>query len=732
MPVSRDSSDVIPVPLNWTCILSINIVQIARMLKEYGFIDGCLALNLEQMQVNGGSPEQLLHHFLLTFFHCYRYPIDSVLEQIQNEKLRFQFLELVEFARLNVGRMQKIWRVDSDQLGHRQFLNNFYRILKRFHNDPKNSYKERIVLFNRFEKQISRAIRLTNDAEKQMHLIDKKVVLIAAYIDFLTIKYKNDLPSYAIFEKLRKLNYQRNAGASSTLIPEIVYCQRKGIALAIAGEFEKGEELINHFEFLISNFDIPCREFGNKCYFRMYFNLWKYEKYPTEDLKQSIIADGKKGLGQDGMCSYDSREFWKTPLLIKMIYCLLGIGNRGNPFSVPGVLDDDIRKAEEYIGCINFKASSMRREMQLLVAKARIFELKLEYSGALKIVAAAKDIALQGQYEEVNTITEYQKQLEMAMSAISVSSLDWSGLLGSGICDLYYPMTVQSLPYQTNVDQLDEYNNELMAKRANLNPFLCFKSTNSDLQKNFDDEKMSTLDLSPNVFCDWSGLLKANSSEKVSNILSHNKSERKYVYIYEIQSNSKKTTTCSTYKGMHFKALDKLVRLTSSSELHDVSLRSCPVLTDYRQWNVKSSFGMINEEVESAFEHYETSSCLLVISPKEVNEFMSSNKYLHAGKCLKHQGSFHLPFEVIEDDELFGDNTIENKNKFESRSALYDSSDFQSFSEDSLFHEPFKHLIPWEDCQKGKEKDDGVDKTLDDKSFELLHDVDLRLDSFSV
>ena len=388
---------------------SVDPYPLLEHLLTCGFLTHPFFIHLVQMKNGGGATNLTIFTELVHIFvNDESRPLRTVISDLQYAGYINYSLIIKHIYDNNANGMRSMPRINVDQLGQRRFLTHFYKLLKDFHNNPNSTFNERLLKFHKFKYQIAIAIRREKDPVMQMYLVDKQVALYAAYIDFLTIKYKPDLYSYTIFDKLNKIIARRTAGPSCILIPQIVFCQRKAIACAIAGNFGTGEELISAMDNMVCHLGTMCRELGNISYFKMYFKLWKFEAYPSNDLQNDILLEGERGLAQDGLCSIDSRQFWIAPILIKMIYCLIGLGNKGNVIKGFIVYSKNIDRAENML-LRHFSKSglSIRRKMQLLVARARICELRSQWGTANLHIKEAHVLSRKGCYEEESVIAEY-------------------------------------------------------------------------------------------------------------------------------------------------------------------------------------------------------------------------------------------------------------------------------------------------------------------------------------
>ena len=310
---------------------------------------------------------------------------------------------------------------------NKKAIHIYFKNLKRLvHNaqfkNPREFFRKQArLLQDRIERE-------TVDESKRQFLADKFIALLGAEIDAIAITYDATLPDQDIFSELKSLT----AKSTDASISEVVFYGRKANALAIAKKFSEGEDMVKQAH-CCANFTGPCLEIANMIYIDVYFKLWQFEQTPTSKLKESLLYEGSKGLWALSEEEEDIRNLWKRMFLLRMIFCLLGLSNKGRCIPQCIISEEDVERAERYILEIDLENIEARREMMYYIAKARIQELKgLLYDAKMEIDKAS-EIAHSGNFKEVDSIEEYKsllRDLDQETEAKTVISVEHEELAG--------------------------------------------------------------------------------------------------------------------------------------------------------------------------------------------------------------------------------------------------------------------------------------------------------------
>ncbi|XP_048764541.2 uncharacterized protein LOC125672348 [Ostrea edulis] len=299
---------------------------------------------------------------------------------------------------------------------NKKTIHIYFKNLKRLvHNAQFRNPRE---FFRKQARQLRDQIEREKIESRKQFLADKYIALLGAEIDAIAITYDSTLPDQNIFEELRSLA----SLSTDASISEVVFFGRKANALAIAKKFLEGEDMVKQAH-CCANFTGPCLEIANMIYIDVYFKLWQFEQTPTNELKDALLYEGSKGLWALSEEEEEIRNLWKRMFLLRMIFCLLGLSNKGCCIPDCVISKEDVERAEGYMHEIDLKDIEARREMMYYIARARMQELKgLFYDASLEIDKASA-IAHSGNFKEMYSIEEYRYLLKDLDSETGVKTI---------------------------------------------------------------------------------------------------------------------------------------------------------------------------------------------------------------------------------------------------------------------------------------------------------------------
>ena len=116
----------------------------------------------------------------------------------------------------------------------------------------------------------------------------------------------------------------------------------------------------------------------------------------------------------------DARKFWKRMFILRMVYCLLGIGNRANVISRFVKDHKSIVEAQKLLAEFDqvWTGIDTRREMFYCVARSRLCEYLDHIEEALLYIGRAKRLAVEGCFaEKIPFVMEYERILKTRQNA---------------------------------------------------------------------------------------------------------------------------------------------------------------------------------------------------------------------------------------------------------------------------------------------------------------------------
>lgn len=299
---------------------------------------------------------------------------------------------------------------------NKKSIHLYFKNLKRLVHNAQ--FKDPRSFFRKQARLLQNQIQHERAESKRQFLSDKYIALLGAEIDAIAITYDVTLPDQDIFTELKSLA----VNSTDASISEVVFFGRKANALAIAKKFSEGEDMVKQAH-CCANFTGPCLEIANMIYIDVYFKLWQFEQTPTTELKESLLYEGSKGLWALSEEEEEIRNLWKRMFLLRMIFCLVGLSNKGR--CIPGcvICEEDVDSAEKYMNEIDLKDIEARREMMYYIAKARIKQLRRMFDDANTEIDRAEAIAQSGNFKEIDSIMEYRSFLKKLGSETEVKTV---------------------------------------------------------------------------------------------------------------------------------------------------------------------------------------------------------------------------------------------------------------------------------------------------------------------
>lgn len=299
---------------------------------------------------------------------------------------------------------------------NKKSIHLYFKNLKRLVHNAQ--FKDPRSFFRKQARLLQNQIQHERAESKRQFLSDKYIALLGAEIDAIAITYDVTLPDQDIFTELKSLA----VNSTDASISEVVFFGRKANALAIAKKFSEGEDMVKQAH-CCANFTGPCLEIANMIYIDVYFKLWQFEQTPTTELKESLLYEGSKGLWALSEEEEEIRNLWKRMFLLRMIFCLVGLSNKGGCISGCVICEEDVDRAERYMNEIDLKDIEARREMMYYIAKARIKQLRRMFDDANTEIDRAEAIAQSGNFKEIDSIMEYRSFLKKLGSETEVKTV---------------------------------------------------------------------------------------------------------------------------------------------------------------------------------------------------------------------------------------------------------------------------------------------------------------------
>ncbi|XP_052793094.1 uncharacterized protein LOC128226985 isoform X1 [Mya arenaria] len=249
-------------------------------------------------------------------------------------------------------------------------------------------------------------LKMQNESDEYRRQIfnDKCIAFIGAEIDAIAITFDESLCEGAVFTEMKSLT---NA-TSNTLLTDGVYFGRLANANAIAGRFNESNHMIKAA--LCNAFSIgPCFELVFMIYNAVQVMLFSFENSPTAENRRALLMFGNIGLQYAEQEISRSKMMWRRSYVLRMVFCLLGLGYKANVIENCPVDETCIVEAKKLLADIekNLTGIETRREMLYYVAKARLAELTKQQQDCLDNLRASRNLAHEGHFDELRFISDY-------------------------------------------------------------------------------------------------------------------------------------------------------------------------------------------------------------------------------------------------------------------------------------------------------------------------------------
>ncbi|XP_069138155.1 uncharacterized protein [Argopecten irradians] len=339
--------------------------------------------------------------------HCTIFTLICILLKIGQIELAQRLVDLAEHNRCE----RRIARVNRVQTDNHKSIRLFFKNLKSQVHDAtlKNPREALRCLAERYYRKLN----CESNASRQYYFADKLVAILGVEIDAHAITFNDKLSSHALFDELKALV----PASSNTMMTDVSYFGRLANANAIGGRFDEGQTMLVKAQYSAATFT-SCLEVANMFYIQVYFLLWEFEATGSPQLKHLLLETAEKGIASLQDEDNDIRVLWTRMFLLRMIFCLLGIGNRANILQGFLPSSQDIAQAQCLLQRLRWEGIwngiETRREMFYWVAMSRLNALQGQIAEAKVNAITAQKLAFSGKFKELTFITSCVEVLERA------------------------------------------------------------------------------------------------------------------------------------------------------------------------------------------------------------------------------------------------------------------------------------------------------------------------------
>ncbi|XP_052793102.1 uncharacterized protein LOC128226990 isoform X2 [Mya arenaria] len=237
------------------------------------------------------------------------------------------------------------------------------------------------------------------NVDQRQFLADKCVAIIVAEIDAFAITFDKGLYKGHLFTIMNGLISK----TSNSVLTYVFYFGRLANAYAIAGRLDESEKMLEAARCKAVHI---CCELSFMFYIEVQVKLHSFERTPTVDERRDLLIWGRMGIE----CAEQyGKKTWRRSFVLRMVFCLLGLGNRANVIENCPVDKACITEAKELLADIdrNWTGIETRRKMFYYLARGRIAELTKEYQDSLYNLQLSMNLANEGHFFEFGSISAY-------------------------------------------------------------------------------------------------------------------------------------------------------------------------------------------------------------------------------------------------------------------------------------------------------------------------------------
>ena len=313
----------------------------------------------------------------------------------------------------------------SSSSGDRTRLQTLYRILKRMVHD--SQFKNPREALRSMVKRFRLDFEVERDELKRQKLADKCVAILGVELDahYDSLGCKVEITQQEMLMEMKQLI----SNTTNPLITDTIVYSRQANLDAFHGDFSHAENMLVAARGSAQGVE-QCLELVNLLYVEVYVKLWEFEASPSKENIDTLMMWGRFGLECLNNEHEETRRMWKRMFILRMVFGLLGLGNRGNIIQGYSVDRASIREAQDLLADVDkiWDRIEVRREMFYCIARSRLNELLGLFDIAKGYLERAKALAVQGGFFEKlsyidNFMTSIDNRLGQTCSVQFASSL---------------------------------------------------------------------------------------------------------------------------------------------------------------------------------------------------------------------------------------------------------------------------------------------------------------------
>lgn len=304
------------------------------------------------------------------------------------------------------------------------FTENRRRISMMSHRLKRLNHDGDVDKFRKFMGKISdkfskHKLDRFKNIKPRMNLADMKFTSLEAEASFKRVNYDVNLSKNPIFEEMKStIPFTTNPQVSS-----MTYLARYGSAISMLESLDVGLGFLQYSKHHAEHV-VPCKETGMVFYIEVNLLSQKYEQNPSDNIKKSILKTAELAISQFSGEDENVQKDYQRMLMLKMVFCRLGIGLFGKRINSVKVDDSDREAAKNYMDFIEkpdiWEGMEKRRKMLFQIAKSEFYRQHNQIDLARMHAREAAGIAEENKWNaELPNIKKLINELENHIEPIT-------------------------------------------------------------------------------------------------------------------------------------------------------------------------------------------------------------------------------------------------------------------------------------------------------------------------
>ncbi|KAK3611397.1 hypothetical protein CHS0354_034839 [Potamilus streckersoni] len=387
-------------------LADVDPLMLAQALFNDDVIDGSFMDELTEMSLVGSSKDLIGRRMIQCLpYYCSSSQLSNALCKTGNQSLAKRMNRIAESQNIKCIRS-----ITVDAGVTKKNIRLFFRELKNCIyscklEDPKKSLRKMALVYDK-------KMRLERLSRTRQYLADKLTMILAVELDAPIEEDELFIHLPSSEEQLNRcliINQMKDlvSETSNPLITNMILFTRVSIENAMQGKFEEGE---TDLKMALQNAcqTNPCLEKADMYYRIVHFYHRKFEHYPSDETRKSLMTFAEIGLGMLGQEADVVQCQWRVLFCIRMIFGQLCMSTECRIIPL-NVSIAGIEKSKQLLAIIEESWEGITNKTKLLyyMAKARLSEVTNDIPMAVHYTKKTKQIALENRSKHFKYINEY-------------------------------------------------------------------------------------------------------------------------------------------------------------------------------------------------------------------------------------------------------------------------------------------------------------------------------------